>query len=110
MIMIKKLIIKIFTLPIRLYQILISPLLGKNCRFNPTCSQYMLEAIEVWGPFKGVYLGIKRISKCHPWGPHGEDPVPQKLSKERVSRETYLSAKRGKNEDHGRDSTISIHS
>ncbi|WP_236980126.1 membrane protein insertion efficiency factor YidD [Membranihabitans maritimus] len=72
---------KILILPIRIYQIVISPLLGQNCRFTPTCSHYMIQAIEEWGPFKGIYLGIKRISKCHPWGPHGHDPVPKKNHK-----------------------------
>lgn len=69
---------KIFIFPVRVYQILISPILGKNCRFEPTCSQYMIDAIGEWGPVKGIYLGVKRISKCHPWGPHGHDPVPLK--------------------------------
>ncbi len=72
---------KIFILPIRFYQYAISPLLGPSCRFNPTCSHYMVEAIEEWGIFKGVWLGIKRITKCHPWGPHGHDPVPKKTKK-----------------------------
>jgi len=67
---------KIFILPVRLYQIVLSPWLGKNCRFQPTCSQYMIEAIDEWGPLKGIYLGLRRIGKCHPWGPHGHDPVP----------------------------------
>lgn len=75
------LIKKIFIFPIKLYQWLISPLLGNNCRFEPSCSQYMVEAIEEWGPFKGIYIGIKRIGKCHPWGPHGHDPVPKKPKK-----------------------------
>ena len=72
---------KIFILPIRFYQYAISPLLGPSCRFNPTCSHYMVEAIEEWGVFKGLWLGIKRITKCHPWGPHGHDPVPKKPEK-----------------------------
>lgn len=72
---------KIFILPIRFYQYAISPLLGPSCRFNPTCSHYMVEAIEEWGIFKGVWLGIKRITKCHPWGPHGHDPVPENPKK-----------------------------
>jgi len=72
---------KLFILPVRAYQILLSPLLGKNCRFEPTCSQYMIEAIREWGPIKGIYLGLRRISKCHPWGPHGHDPVPKKKNK-----------------------------
>ncbi|MEM1321693.1 MAG: membrane protein insertion efficiency factor YidD [Bacteroidota bacterium] len=69
---------KIFILPIRFYQVAISPLLGSNCRFTPTCSHYMVEAIQEWGVLKGVWLGLKRIGKCHPWGPHGHDPVPKK--------------------------------
>ena len=68
---------KIFILPIRFYQYAISPLLGPSCRFKPTCSYYMVEAIEEWGILKGTWLGMKRISKCHPWGPHGHDPVPK---------------------------------
>ena len=72
--------IKIFNfiliLPIKLYQILISPFLGPSCRFNPTCSQYSIEAIQKYGPIKGSLLSIKRISKCHPWGKSGHDPVP----------------------------------
>lgn len=72
---------KLFILPVRAYQIVLSPLLGKNCRFEPTCSQYMIEAIGEWGPLKGIYLGVRRILKCHPWGPHGHDPVPVKKKK-----------------------------
>jgi len=67
-----------FILPIRLYQITLSPFLGRACRHEPTCSQYAAEAIETWGVFKGVYLGTKRILKCHPWGTSGMDPVPKK--------------------------------
>ena len=62
--------------PIKLYQILLSPLIGPSCRFNPTCSNYAIEAINKHGPFKGFWLAIKRISKCHPWGDSGHDPVP----------------------------------
>ena len=63
-------------IPIKIYQILISPLLGPHCRFTPTCSQYAVEAIEKHGPIKGIWLAIKRISRCHPWGGCGHDPVP----------------------------------
>jgi|TARA_X000000950_G_C13747816_1_gene591334 putative membrane protein insertion efficiency factor len=66
----------ILILPIKLYQILISPLIGPSCRFTPTCSNYAIEAINKHGPFKGFWLAIKRISKCHPWGDSGHDPVP----------------------------------
>ncbi len=66
----------VFRLLIRAYQLLLSPLLGASCRYTPTCSQYGLEAIQKYGPFKGGWLTIKRIARCHPWGGHGHDPVP----------------------------------
>ena len=68
----------LFIFPIRVYQIFISPLMGKNCRFNPTCSNYMIQAINEWGILYGTFLGLKRITKCHPWGGSGEDPIPKK--------------------------------
>ncbi|MFN9519934.1 MAG: membrane protein insertion efficiency factor YidD [Bacteroidota bacterium] len=60
---------------IKLYQYLISPLLPNACRYTPTCSQYSIEAITKYGPLKGMWLGLKRISRCHPWGGSGYDPV-----------------------------------
>ncbi len=68
---------KIVLLPIRFYQLAISPILGPTCRFTPSCSHYMIAAIEEWGILRGGWLGLKRIGKCHPWGPHGHDPVPK---------------------------------
>ncbi|MDN3202578.1 membrane protein insertion efficiency factor YidD [Algoriphagus sediminis] len=62
--------------PVTVYQYLISPLFPSSCRFTPTCSQYMKEAIMKHGVWKGGKLGLKRISRCHPWGGHGHDPVP----------------------------------
>ena len=67
---------------IRFYQLAISPLLGANCRYTPTCSQYGTEAIREWGPVKGLWLAAKRFSRCHPWGGHGYDPVPKKGGEE----------------------------
>ena len=64
---------------IRLYQIILSPILGSNCRYHPTCSQYMIDAINEWGILKGGILGIKRIAKCHPLGSKGFDPIPKKM-------------------------------
>jgi hypothetical protein len=61
---------------IRGYQRFISPLLASNCRFHPTCSQYTLEAVERYGAARGLWLGAKRISRCHPFNPGGYDPVP----------------------------------
>ena len=65
-----------FLLLIRIYQSLISPLLGASCRFTPTCSQYAKEALKKHGLFKGLYLTLNRLSSCHPWGKSGHDPVP----------------------------------
>lgn len=63
---------------VRGYQLLISPLLGPRCRFHPTCSHYAIEAIHRFGAVKGAWLAGKRILKCHPLHPGGEDPVPEK--------------------------------
>ncbi|WP_081933530.1 membrane protein insertion efficiency factor YidD [Shewanella mangrovi] len=63
---------------IRGYQLFISPLLGQRCRFHPSCSHYAIEAVQVHGVLKGSWLSIKRIIKCHPLNPGGNDPVPPK--------------------------------
>jgi putative membrane protein insertion efficiency factor len=71
---------RIISLPfislIKLYQLIISPWLGNQCRFTPTCSQYGIEALRKYGPIKGLWITMKRIARCHPWGGHGPDPVP----------------------------------
>lgn len=67
---------RIFILPIRFYQLCISPMLPASCRFVPTCSQYAIEAIMKHGIFRGSYLAIRRILRCHPRGGSGYDPVP----------------------------------
>lgn len=72
--MLKKVLLSI----IRFYQIVISPLKPPTCRFYPTCSHYGLEAVQRFGPFKGGYLTLRRIVKCHPLHPGGFDPVPEK--------------------------------
>ena len=68
---------RILILPIRFYQYSISPMLPATCRHTPTCSSYTIEAVEEWG-VKGIWLGMKRLSKCHPWGTSGYDPVPKR--------------------------------
>ena len=65
-----------FVLLIKFYQWAISPLLGGQCRFTPTCSHYSLEAFQKYGFFKGLWLAVKRIARCNPWGGKGYDPVP----------------------------------
>lgn len=75
---IKKILIFPFVLLVRFYQIVISPILPAACRYEPTCSHYMIEALQKHGLFYGGFLGIKRIISCNPWGGSGYDPVPQK--------------------------------
>ena len=76
---------KIVTFPlillIRIYQLILSPLLGSNCRFMPTCSEYAMGSLKSHGLMKGSFLTIKRIGKCHPWGGQGYDPTPTKMKK-----------------------------
>ena len=72
----KRLLSLILILPIRFYQLSISPLFPPSCRFTPTCSPYAIEAIRRHGPFKGLWLALRRLSRCHPWGGSGYDPVP----------------------------------
>lgn len=73
---IRKLLVWLLLMPIRFYQVCISPLAPPACRFTPTCSEYARQAIIKHGPFKGLYLAIRRILRCHPWGGSGYDPVP----------------------------------
>lgn len=75
------LLIKPFVILVRFYQYAISPWLGNNCRYQPTCSSYMIEALKEHGLIKGLWLGTKRIGRCHPWGSHGYDPVPKNNKK-----------------------------
>ncbi len=69
-------LIFLLILPVRFYQLAISPLLPKTCRHVPTCSQYTIESIKIHGPIHGLYLSVRRILRCHPWGTSGYDPVP----------------------------------
>ncbi|MDB3979895.1 membrane protein insertion efficiency factor YidD [Candidatus Marinimicrobia bacterium] len=67
-----------FVALIKGYQTFLSPLLGSNCRYQPTCSQYAIDVIKEWGSMKGSMLALKRILRCHPWSKSGYDPVPMK--------------------------------
>jgi len=69
-------IIALLILPVKFYQWFISPIIGQSCRYSPTCSAYTIEALKKHGPIKGLWLSIKRILSCNPWGGHGHDPVP----------------------------------
>ena len=61
---------------VKIYQYAISPMLGSRCRFEPSCSRYTVEALQRHGAFKGIWLAVRRIGRCHPWHPGGYDPVP----------------------------------
>jgi len=69
-------LVGLMLLPIRFYQVAVSPLLGPSCRFTPTCSEYARQALIKHGPVKGLYLAVRRLLRCHPWGGSGYDPVP----------------------------------
>lgn len=71
-----KLLASLLILFVRFYQVAISPWFPASCRYTPTCSVYMIEALKKYGVWKGVKLGLKRLSRCHPWGGSGYDPVP----------------------------------
>lgn len=68
------------TLPVRLYQWGVSPILPPACRYLPTCSAYAIEAVEIHGPLRGLWLTLRRLARCHPWGGAGYDPVPLEAS------------------------------
>ena len=74
--LLRRVIIALLILPVKFYQWFISPIIGQSCRYTPTCSAYTIEALKKHGPFKGLWLSIKRILSCNPWGGHGHDPVP----------------------------------
>ncbi|PJE31754.1 hypothetical protein SAMN06297129_1777 [Pseudooceanicola antarcticus] len=67
----------LLSLPIRAYRLIFSPWVGHNCRYDPTCSAYILEALEKHGALRGFWLSVKRVSRCHPWGGMGVDDVPE---------------------------------
>ena len=73
---------KILIFLVKCYQKILSPLCHGVCRYTPSCSAYMIQAIQIHGCIKGVYLGIRRILRCHPWGGSGYDPVPPKSKEE----------------------------
>ena len=72
------LVARILALPVHAYRLVVSPWLGMNCRFQPTCSEYALEALEKHGALRGSWLALRRILRCHPGGGSGYDPVPER--------------------------------
>ncbi|MFN3918332.1 MAG: membrane protein insertion efficiency factor YidD [Flavobacteriales bacterium] len=77
----KRFFIVLAIFPVRVYQWVISPLFPSSCRYEPTCSQYMAEAMSEWGVLRGWWMGIRRLARCHPWGGCGYDPIPKREKK-----------------------------
>ncbi len=70
------LVVRLLSLPIQLYRLTLSPMLPPSCRYAPSCSEYALEALQRHGAWRGLRMAARRIVRCHPWGGHGYDPVP----------------------------------
>lgn len=81
----KDLTARALTAPIRIYQRFISPMLGERCRFYPSCSEYTARAILKFGPIRGMYLGARRLLRCHPWNPGGVDHIPDEFAWRRAA-------------------------
>ncbi len=75
-----RLLSNLLIIPVKIYQLIISPLLPPSCRYYPSCSQYTIQALQKHGPVKGMYLSIKRILSCNPFSKGGYDPVPENFS------------------------------
>jgi len=75
MMLVDRLVSGFIVLMVRCYRVTLGWLLGGHCRFHPTCSQYMLDAVEKYGPWRGAWRGLRRIARCHPFGPSGHDPA-----------------------------------
>jgi uncharacterized protein len=73
---------------LRLYRLVVSPMYGETCRFYPSCSAYALEAFDRHGVFRGAWLTVRRLLRCHPWNPGGVDPVPPVIRRRRTPHET----------------------
>jgi len=86
---------QILAMPVRLYQALISPLMGPRCRYLPTCSDYALEALAHHGAVRGAWLALRRLARCHPWGGHGFDPVPENAPHDRRHRPSHCQPGHG---------------
>jgi putative membrane protein insertion efficiency factor len=84
--LIKRSITLVFVGIVKFYKLVISPWTPSSCRHVPTCSSYAVEALQKHGPGKGLWLSLKRLSKCHPWGTHGYDPVPEPGTKIKVKK------------------------
>jgi len=80
---------------IYVYQLLLSPVLGNNCRFHPNCSSYAMEAVDQHGPLSGSWMAVRRICRCNPWHPGGVDPVPEHPDRDNTKNEPMTLAPGG---------------
>lgn len=71
----RRLAVAVVVTIVRLYRVTLGPLMGGHCRFQPTCSQYMIDTVTKYGVIRGIWRGIRRITRCHPWGGMGDDPA-----------------------------------
>ena len=84
-----KLLTWILKAPILAYRLTLSPFVGRSCRYLPTCSEYALEALDRHGPWTGTWLTLRRLGRCHPWGSHGYDPVPDAAERHPTAVHTH---------------------
>lgn len=96
----QKIFVSVINGVIRLYQLVVSPILGPRCRYMPSCSEYAAEAFNRHGIAKGGWLAIKRVARCHPWGGHGFDPVPGLIAHKDNSQPNSLEATASHNHSH----------
>jgi putative membrane protein insertion efficiency factor len=85
-------------LTVRIYQLTLSPVVGRHCRHLPTCSQYAYQAIREHGPWAGFWLAVFRVARCHPWGSAGLDPVPDEITRFTLDLRIYFRAGRDAHE------------
>jgi putative membrane protein insertion efficiency factor len=90
--LLSSLLAELLSVPVRLYRVLISPWLPRACRYDPSCSEYALGALRTHGPVRGLWLAARRLSRCHPWGGFGFDPVPPRQTASKMPAEAPAAA------------------
>ena len=91
----RKALVDTITGLVKLYQFMVSPWLGARCRYEPSCSDYMSDAVLHYGPVKGIFMGLKRVFRCNPWGGHGYDPLPDNTRRRDNEANPIVSSVRG---------------
>jgi putative membrane protein insertion efficiency factor len=91
----RKALVATITRLVKLYQFMVSPWLGARCRYEPSCSDYMLDAVLYYGPVKGIWMGLKRVTRCNPWGGQGYDPLLENTRRPGAEANAVVSSTRG---------------